>query len=251
MFHLVPQRCQNVTIDGIHIQAPARAPNTDGIDPSGYNFVFKNCVFDVGDDCIAIKATAKIDPARASCENFLITDCTFNHGHGMSIGGQTPGGLKHLIVRNSTFEGTEAGIRMKAPRGQGGLVEDCLYENLTMKDVTWPISISSYYSEGTAPKDLTQATTQPVTATTPIWKNIRITNVTSTSGPNAGRIYGLPEMHISDIVFTNVHITADNPLIITQADKLKFVNSTITVKNGDPIKAIVADIKGLDPKTGK
>ncbi|HEY4328801.1 MAG TPA: hypothetical protein VGN88_03625, partial [Phycisphaerae bacterium] len=69
--------------------------------------------------------------------------------------------------------------------------------------------------------------------------------------PNAGRIYGLPEMHISDIVFTNVHITADNPLIITQADKLKFVNSTITVKNGDPIKAIVADIKGLDPKTGK
>ena len=251
MFHLVPQRCQNVTIDGIHIQAPARAPNTDGIDPSGFDFVFKNCVFDVGDDCIAIKPGGKIDPNRASCENFLITDCTFNHGHGMSIGGQTPGGLKHLIVRNSTFDSTDSGIRMKSPLGQGGLVEDCLYENLTMKNVTWPISISSYYSEGTAPRDLTQATTEAVTNGTPIWRNIRITNVTSTSGPNAGRIYGLPEMHISDITFTNVHIIADKPLIITQADNLKFLDSTITVANGDAITAIVADIKGLDPKTGK
>ena len=55
-FHLVPSQCQNVTIENVHIKSPALSPNTDGIDPSGINFVIKGCTIDTGDDCIALKA---------------------------------------------------------------------------------------------------------------------------------------------------------------------------------------------------
>ncbi len=107
MFHLVPKACQNVTVQNIHIKAPFNAPNTDGMDPSGWNYLIDHCTFDVGDDCIALKPTTQIDPTRPSCENFTITNCTFLHGHGMSIGGQSNGGLHHLVVRDCTFDGTD------------------------------------------------------------------------------------------------------------------------------------------------
>ena len=56
------------------------------------------CTFDVGDDCIAVKPSGSIEPGQPSCENIIVDHCTFLHGHGMSIGGQTPGGLRHMIV---------------------------------------------------------------------------------------------------------------------------------------------------------
>jgi polygalacturonase len=145
MFHLIPEDCRDVTINGIKISAPQTAPNTDGIDPSGLNFFITKCVIDNGDDNIALKPVDDFYPGHVACEDFLITDCTFKHGHGMSIGGQTPGGLKHLVVRNCTFENNDAGIRLKAPRGEGGTVEDCTYEDLTMTHVEIAIQITSYY----------------------------------------------------------------------------------------------------------
>jgi polygalacturonase len=128
MFHLVPQQCRDVTIDDISIKSPADSPNTDGIDPSGWNFLITNCTIDTGDDCIALKphavdkAADAIRPApdSLSCEDFLITHCTFLHGHGMSIGNPTPGGARHMVVRDCTFNSTDAGIRLKTQRGAGG-----------------------------------------------------------------------------------------------------------------------------------
>ena len=117
MFHLVPKGCRDVAIDGVHITAPEHAPNTDGIDPSGLNFRITHCTINVGDDCIAVKGTGITEAGHPASENFLIADCTFLHGHGMSIGGQTNDGVAHMTVRDCTFHGTQAGIRMKASRG--------------------------------------------------------------------------------------------------------------------------------------
>src|SRR5207249_5965325 len=50
------------------------------------------------------------------------------------------------------FDGTQAGIRMKAARGSGGLVENVTYENLTMKNVKVAILITSFYPK--IPKDV-------------------------------------------------------------------------------------------------
>lgn len=252
MFHLVPQQCNSVTIDHITITAPEFAANTDAIDPSGWNFRINNCTFDTGDDCIAIKAN-KAEGTRASCEDFLVTNCNFKHGHGMSIGGQTPGGLRRLVVRDSTFENTDAGIRMKAPRGAGGLVEDCLYENLKMKGVKYPIYITSYYPERTAPKDhAADDKAQAVTPTTPTWKKITIRNLISTESPQAGRLLGLAEMPISDLTLENVKINAEKGLDIWNCQNIKFINSEITATKGPALNVQESkQISGIDPATGK
>lgn len=244
MFHLIPQRCTDVTIDHITINAPEDAPNTDGIDPSGYNFHIKNCVVDTGDDNVVLKPQSSKEPGRPSCENFLVEDCTFRNGHGMSIGGQTPAGARNLLVRNCTFENTDAGIRLKAPRGEGGLVEDLRYENLTMKNVKVPIYFTSYYPS--IPKDLESDKAQAVTATTPIWRNIRVSNVTITDSPEAGRILGLPEMPIEDVVFTNVKISAAKGLRVVNAKGIKFVNSTVTAAKGPAVTTFNADVTGVE-----
>lgn len=247
-FHLVPGQCHDVTIKDVHIVAPANAPNTDGIDPSGWNYLITGCTFDVGDDCIAVKPSTVSATGQPSCENFLIENCIFLHGHGLSIGGQSRGGLRGMTVQNCTFDGTQAGIRMKAPRGAGGLVEDVTYDNLTMKNVKVPIFITSYYPK--APDDPAQDPAQPVNSLTPIWRSIRISNVTSTNSPTAGQIIGLPEMPVSDIVLTNVKIAADKGLQVINAKGVKFVNSQITPKTGPPLLAQVADVTGLNLTDG-
>ena len=248
-FHLVPRDCDDVTIEGIRIGAPKDAPNTDGIDPSGHNYLITRCIFDVGDDCIAIKPQRVSRDgdggARLSCEDFVITDCTFKAGHGLSIGGQTPGGLRRLVVRNCTFEGTDAGIRMKASRTEGGLVEDLSYDNITMKNVKLPIFITSYYPNNTTPKDPSKDAPQPVTKTTPIWRNIRISNLSASDCPEAGRIFGLPEMPVENLTLTNVKISAEKGLQIMNAKGVTFENSQIDVTSGKPLITGAAEVSGF------
>jgi polygalacturonase len=252
MLHCVPEACQDVTIRGITIKSPATSPNTDGIDPSGINYFITKCTIDNGDDNIALKPVEFAIEGQPSCQDFLITDCTFIHGHGMSIGGQTTGGLKHLVVRDCTFDSNDQGIRLKAPRGVGGLVEDCTYENLTMKNIKkTAIEITSYYPESKIPKDWSTEPTEAVDATTPIWKDIYITNVTITGAKAAGLIVGLPESHISNVVFTNVTIDAKKPLKIANADGIKFVNSQVTVSSGNALDAQNATVEGIDPNSGQ
>ena len=247
MFHLVPKASRDVTIDGIHILAPERAPNTDGIDPSGLNFRITRCTIDVGDDCIAIKGNGITERGQPACRDFLVSDCTFLHGHGMSIGGQTNDGVRHLTVRDCTFQGTQVGIRMKAPRGAGGLVEDLTYKNLSMKDVATPILITSYYPK--IPKEPASDPAEPVDKTTPIWRGIRISNLTAEGAATAGRMIGLPEMPISDVVLTNVKISADKGMEIVHARGIRFDRCEINAKSGPAVVTRVAEVEGIDVKS--
>ena len=247
-YHLVPSNCNDVTIEGITIKAPANAPNTDGMDISGANYLITGCTIDNGDDNIVIKPGGGTNPKLVVCENMLITNCHFFHGHGLSIGGTTTSGARNITMRDCTFEDTDSAIRMKAPRGGGGLVENITYDNLTMTRVKYAISIDSYYPEsGMTENDAAQA----VTPLTPIWRHIRISNIKAEGGQFAGRIIGLPELHATDIVMTNVHISAAEPLTIMHADNIKFVNSQIAAGAGPAIKLLDAKIEGLDPVTGK
>ena len=252
-FHLVPQTCTDVRIDRVTITAPADAPNTDGCDPSGRHIAIADCTFDVGDDCIAVKAGGR-PPADGlpACLDVRVDRCTFRHGHGLSVGGQTSGGLRGLIVRDCTFDGTAAGIRLKAPRGDGGLVEDCTYENLTMRNVRYPISLTSYYPENTLPKSAADDPARPVTPTTPAWRHVVIRHLTATGGPAAGRLVGLPEMPVTGVELDHCTITAAHGLDLWNAANVRFTDTTITAAHGPAVDAQhAADWTGIDPATGR
>jgi polygalacturonase len=239
MFHLVPGRCTDVTIKGVTIIAPPDSPNTDGIDPSGSNYLIDGCTIDTGDDNIAVKpASTEKD------QNYTITNCKFLRGHGMSLGSGSDGGIENMTVSNCTFDGTTSGIRIKTGRGKGGLVRNITYDHLTMTKVKIPVNIADYYPK--PPSTPTEDPAQAVTPLTPTFAAITISNVTSTGSPSAGLIWGLPEMPITGITFNNVHISAAKGLTVVHAHDIHFSNSDITVESGDKLILSDAEATGLN-----
>lgn len=241
MYHFVPFRCEDVTVDGISIIAPPNSPNTDGIDPSvSHRVLITRCRIDTGDDCIAVKAGAK---GSGPAEDILVTDCTFLHGHGCSIGSDTDSGVRNMTVQRCTFDGTEAGVRLKSRRGRGGLVENITYTDLTMKNVAQAIVITSYYYG--LPKPGMHDESQPVTVDTPVWRHIVIRNLTATAGTkDAGLIIGLPEMPAREIELENVSIGARSGLRIAYTEGISLRNVKIEAEAG-PSLAVEDTVKDL------
>lgn len=242
-FHLVPTECDDVLITNVTILAPERAANTDAIDPSvSRRVTITKCLIDVGDDNVAVKSGKRLDGREFAVEDLKITDCTFKHGHGMSIGSETVGGVKNVLVKNCSFEETDNGIRIKSDRKRGGTVENFVCEDITMKNVRGAITITSYY-----PKIPATDTAQPVTDTTPKYKNIMIKNLTATSSKSAGVIVGLPESPIENVLLENVTIAADQGgLEVRHAKGVTFKNVKVTAKKGEPFIVKDADVAGLE-----
>jgi len=249
-FHLVPSDCEDVIISNVTILAPERAANTDAIDPSGRRMLITKCRSDVGDDNIAIKAGRKVPGHEFQSEDITVTDCTFLHGHGMSIGSETSGGVRNITVRNCTFENTENGLRIKSDARRGGLVENISYSDITMSNVAPAITFTCFYMNNSsgdasrglaAPADSAAAFGQNM----PIYRNIRVSNLKATSLKSAGMILGMPENCISNVVFENVQIFAPKGLTIRNAKGIQFKNSKISAVAGAPVILENAEVKGL------
>ncbi len=240
-FHFVPTECDNVLVEDATFLAPERAPNTDAIDPSMcVDVVVRRCLIDVGDDNIAVKSGKRADGREFAALRLTVTDCTFKHGHGMSIGSETVGGVKDVVVRDCTFEDTDNGIRIKSDRKRGGTVENLLCENITMKNVAGAITITSYYPK--VPKDLEEP--RPVTKTTPRYRNLTIRNLTATSTKDAGWIVGLPECPIENVVLENVAIASQRAgLEIRHARGVILDNVEVTPAKGEAIVARDAEVE--------
>ena len=244
VFNLVQNNCSDVTVDGIAILNPADSPNTDGIDPKDCQRVLiAHCRIDTGDDCIALGGSSGTRE-----EDILVTDCTFLHGHGCSIGSGTGSGLRNMLVRRCTFDGTDTGVRFKSARDRGGLVEDVTYEDLAMKNVGVAVSISSYYENSTLDTTLAEDKAEPVKPSTPHWRNITVRNLTATGGvKNAGLIAGLPELPAENIVLEHVTIEAPTGLHIVNARGVTLNDVHITVATGKDVivgKAVDQLIRG-------
>ena len=243
-FHLVPTECEDVTVDGVTILSPETAANTDGIDPSNCrNVKISHCTIDTGDDNVAIKSGRKIEGREFGCENIFVSDCTFKHGHGMSIGSETVGGVRNVTVTNCVFENTDNGLRIKSRRGRGGIVENITYRDIKMSNVHPAISIVAYYQNSTRDKYPKGDKPQPMSDTTPVFRNIRIINVTATSTSDAGLIVGLPESPVQNIRLENVNLTSKEGLTIANAKGVLLNRLQLSVAQGEPILQDNADVQ--------
>jgi polygalacturonase len=227
-FHLFLTGGKDAMVDGLTISAPESSPNTDGIDLRGENIFVTNCQIAVGDDNIAFGGpTTKV----------TVTNCKFGHGHGISIGSMTKGGVSDILADNITFDGTENGIKGKSQRGRAGLVQNLRYTNMKMEQVKNPINFMSYYEEKS--KDPNLDTREEMTDLTPVWKNVTIENVTattlSTDRRNAGVLWGLPEAPIENFRFKNVKITSQKPFKLYHVKGIYFSDDcSVKVEQGDP-----------------
>jgi len=219
-WQVVPYYSDDVTIRNGKILAPANSPNTDGIDPfSSHHVTISHMLIDVGDDNVAIKSgqPGSTGPDGPSTD-ITITDCTFLHGHGMSIGSEVSGGVQRVRASRITFKDTANGVRVKSNRDRGNNIGDLDFRDLTMVNVQTPVLITEYY-----PKIPEHDAAQPVTRLTPRFHDISITNLHATGSKTAGVIVGLPESPITSITLTSVEISAQTGLTIA--------NATVTAHN--------------------
>ena len=137
-FHIVPQRCRQVVIDGVTVRCPWNAQNGDAIDIGNcQNVLIVNNTIDAGDDGICMKGGAGAEGEKnGPCENILIEDNTVYHAHGgFVIGSEFSGGMKNIVVRRCLFSGTDTGLRFKSAVGRGGKTENIHISHITMSDI--------------------------------------------------------------------------------------------------------------------
>jgi polygalacturonase len=133
--------------------------------------------------------------------------------------------------------------------GQGGVVEDLTYENLTMTNVKVAILITSYYprNSGKSPQD------DPARSRSARPRRSGGISALPTSPPSAGkqagRIVGLPEMPIENIVLDHVNLSAQMGLQVVHARGIRFIDSHVTAADGPVLSSFDADISGLDAQS--
>lgn len=134
MWNLNPVLCENVTIE--RVKVISHGPNNDGCDPEACkNVLIKDCYFDTGDDCIAIKSGRDEDGRNIGrpAENHIIESCIMKDGHGgVVIGSEIAGGARNIYALNNKMDSPNLDriLRLKTSSSRGGIIE-----NVFMKDV--------------------------------------------------------------------------------------------------------------------
>src|SRR3954466_2392819 len=267
-FHLVVKESEDVTVRGMRFVALAHSPNTDAIDPvDTRNMLIERNLFDVGDDIVAIKSS-RIDPSQpnASVENIVVRGNRGLAGRGICIGSETVGGVRHVVVEDNVLTGSMYGIRIKTPRGRGGIVEDVVFRNNRMTDVETPMVFSGYYisagyDEAAVEKALAQGgfllghqiyppdtdPAQPYKANATPWiRNVRVEGLTAIGADRAGIVVGLPERPIEGLVLRNIRIESRRGLLVRNA-RLDARNLHIASADRQPLERE----RGAELSTGR
>ncbi|SDS64335.1 glycoside hydrolase family 28 protein [Gramella sp. MAR_2010_147] len=132
---LHPFMSRNVIIRNINVYAHGH--NNDGVDPEmSQNILIENCVFDQGDDAIAIKAGRNQDAWRLNtpAKNIVIRNCLVKNGHQLvAIGSELSGGVENVLVENCEVEdGAKLNhlLFIKTNERRGGYVKNVYMKNI-------------------------------------------------------------------------------------------------------------------------
>lgn len=145
-----PTLCTDVTVRGITVNS--HGPNNDGCDPeSCRNVLIEDCVFDTGDDCIALKSGRNNDGRRLNVpvENVVIRNCEMKDGHGgITIGSEISGGARNVFAEKCRLDSPnlERGLRLKTNTVRGGVIENVYVRDIEIGTVKLaPIEIDLRY----------------------------------------------------------------------------------------------------------
>lgn len=136
---LHPLKSNNIIIDGVTVNS--HGPNNDGCDPEySQNIIIKNCTFNTGDDCIAIKSGRDADGRRVGIpsKNIIVQNCKMIDGHGgVVIGSEISAGVNNVFVEDCVMDSPnlERVIRIKTNSKRGGIIEDVFVRNIEVGTV--------------------------------------------------------------------------------------------------------------------
>jgi polygalacturonase len=250
MWEIHPVLSSNVTVQSVKINS--HGPNNDGCDPeSCTDVLIKDCVFDTGDDCIAIKSGRNADGRRinVASENIIIQGCQMKDGHGgVTIGSEISGGVRNVFAENCRMDSPnlDRALRFKNNASRGGLLENIYMRNVEVGQVADAVvSVDFYYEEGEKGSFI------------PVVRNVRVRNVNSKKSKYALYLRGFKNAPVTDIriedctfdnvakpnvvenvrdlTMRNVHINGKLVEDAAAAAKVKIIlvgDSTVTDKDG-------------------
>jgi polygalacturonase len=215
----------DVIIRRLRIDTPD-GPNNDGVViDSSRDVIVEDCDLRTGDDCVSLKSGMNEDGWRVGrpTENVLVRRIRATGGHGgIAIGSDMSGGVRNVLVEDCHYDGVQTGIRMKAARGRGGVVEDVFIRNITMGRISGDaIQITTEYSAFMS-RD----------GKVPMFRNIHIANITCDQAKTAVRMTGLADRALQNIHLEHVTITADEGLHCAAVNLLHLVDVKIKPRSG-------------------
>jgi polygalacturonase len=202
MWEVHPVLCQNVTVRGLTIRT--HGPNNDGCNPeSCRDVLIERCLFDTGDDCIAIKSGRNADGRRLNVpsENIIVRNCEMRDGHGgVTIGSEISGGCWNVFAHDCRMDSPQLdrALRFKNNAMRGGVIEHVYMRDVTIGQVADSVlSIDFYYEEGNKG------------SFTPVARNVELLRVTSRKSPYGVYLRGfanapIENVRVVDCKFENV-----------------------------------------------
>ena len=215
--------CHGLTVKthGIH--------NGDGIDPdsSTDSYIF-NCIFDTGDDCIAIKSGKNPEGYYVGkpTTNVRITDCDFIRGHGISIGSEMSGGVSGVLIRDCKAGALLHGVQIKGTKERGGYVKNVTVTDCQLLKITI-FSAVNYNNDGEAAPVL------------PTFENFVFNNIDLSKANIKEPVINIngfnhPAHKLKNVVFTNITLPENGNVVINDAENVKFVQVK-TVSGSKPV----------------
>jgi len=229
-------------VRGVNISS--HGPNNDGCDPeSSRDVLIENCIFDTGDDCIAIKSGRNNDGRRVAMpsENLIIRNCTMKDGHGgVVIGSEISGDCRNVFIENCTMDSPnlERALRFKSNAQRGGVCENIFMRNVEIGRVSEAVlTIDLIYEEGANGPHK------------PIVRNIALDHVTSKSSPRVMWIAGFPAATIDNVRFSDCTFRGvEASEVLSHAGAVSFRNVTIEpAKKGKSASSADAPAKAKKP----
>jgi polygalacturonase len=212
MWEIHPLLCTNVTVRGVDIFS--HGANNDGCDPeSCRDVLIEKCLFDTGDDCIAIKSGRNNDGRRVGIPsvNLIIRDCTMRDGHGgVTVGSEISGGCSNVFVENCEMSSPDlvCALRLKSNAMRGGVLQNIFMRNVTVglvKDSV--LQIDFLYEEGARGEFK------------PVAQNVVLENITVAQTPRVLNVKGFPAASISGVrIYHSKFKQVKNPDVVLHAD---------------------------------
>ncbi|HEX3742488.1 MAG TPA: glycoside hydrolase family 28 protein [Bryobacteraceae bacterium] len=197
MWEVNPVLSRNVTVRNVKIAS--FGPNNDGCDPeSSTDVLVEGCVFETGDDCIAIKSGRNRDGRRVgvACENIIIRNCTMKDGHGgVSLGSEGSGGIHNVFVDHCRMDSPhlQRALRLKTNSFRGGSYENVYFTNITVGQVAEAVIEVDFFYPEYANREGRGGPFHPVV------KNIVVEHVTSQKSKRAVYLRGYPDAPVSGV----------------------------------------------------
>ncbi len=230
---LHPLKSNNIIIDGVTVNS--HGPNNDGCDPEySQNIIIKNCTFNTGDDCIAIKAGRDADGRRVAIpsKNIIVQNCKMIDGHGgVVIGSEISAGVNNVYVENCKMDSPNLDrvIRIKTNSKRGGVIEDVYVRNLEIGTVKECVLLATMYYNvyGSQTGNFI-----------PVIRNINLENITVKNAGKYGVLAeGYKESPVENITLKNVVIQkADSVYKLTNVKNINFIDTFINGKKVESVK---------------